>query len=420
MSDLNNSWKSQLNTSYSEYDFVFKINQLDPEIPDLRSDNSIKDFNVIQEVSKVGSTSNIQFGIDYKWQEVERDYQNELLDFTLYAEQDVVSSNTIAPYANYEYFGFSRWYLQVGFRGTYYSKLEDFSFAPRALVNYDLTQKLTLKASHGWYNQYLSQVKNLEYNSGGFDNELWTMADEESGFIIRGAQSTVGGIVELNDWIFDIESFLKEANDITIYESARLDPRSDYYTMDQKTYGADFLAKNQLTDATDIWIGYSYHDSEVVNDTARDESYESKFVQPHAFFVGGAFKKNRWKLSASWRYSSGLSTRSIEYADLDFGPPLGPDGMPLPTPPGAPPSPPPLQDADDLPDRFPAVHSLDVSASYIIPKTDSRKWSASFGLSIINTLDQTNLTDRVFRGPDGLVDREAIGFAPNLMIIFEW
>ena len=90
---------------------------------------------------------------------------------------------------------------------------------------------------------------------------------------------------------------------------------------------------------------------------------------------------------------------------------------------GAPPpgdGPPPRNPFNGLDERYPNVHSLDISASYKIPKTDQREWSASFGLSIINTLNQSNLTDQVYRSREGFVDREAIGFAPNLMVIFEW
>lgn len=416
-SRMGSGWKSELNTTFSRYDFEFMINTLAPDIPSNRSNNSIEDFNVVQEFSKESTYTNFQFGLDYKWQTVSVDYRNETPDNDLVELDKSVSSNTIAPFANFEYYGWKRWYLQAGFRSTYYSALDDYSFSPRVLVNYDLTDWATLKSSHGWYNQFLSQVKNLEYSSGGFDNELWVIADDESGFIIRGTQSMFGAVINSNNWIFDIEAFHKTANDITIYEDRNLNPEDDFYTMDQETYGVDLLLKKQLSEATSVWMGYSYHDSKIQIDTTDQITYKSKYVQPHVWYLGGAFKKNRWKISAGWRYASGLNAYSLDiaYAESIFraGPPPGAP----PRPPGAPPPPNPFE---DVPDRYPSVHSLDLSASYKIPQTDQRKWSASFGISIVNALNQTNLTDRVYRSRDGFVDREAVGFAPNLMVIVEW
>ncbi|MEQ9466167.1 MAG: TonB-dependent receptor plug domain-containing protein [Ekhidna sp.] len=416
-SQLGNGWGSGLTTTFSSYDFEFTINTLASGIPSNRSNNGIEDFNVIQEFSKENKYANLQFGIDYKWQNVSADYRNETPTAELFEFEKSVSSNTLAPFANYEYYGWQRWYLQAGFRSAYYSALDDFSISPRVLINYDLTDWATLKASYGWYNQFLSQVKNLEYSSGGFDNELWTLADDDSGYIIRGTQSMFGAVINTNNWIFDIEGFHKTANDITIYEDRILRPGSDFYTMDQVTYGLDILLKKQLSEATSIWTGYSYHDSKITIDTTDQVSYKSKYVQPHVWYVGGAFKKNRWKLSAGWRYASGLNAYSLDIAFAESIFKAGPPPDAPPPPPGAPP---PRNPFEDLPNRYPSVHSLDLSASYKIPQTDQRKWSASFGVSLVNALNQTNLTDRVYRSRDGFVDRDAVGFAPNLMVIVEW
>lgn len=414
-------WSSNLSTTYSNYDFEFTINTLAPDIPSNQSDNSIDDFNVVQEFSKENTYSNLEFGIDYKWQNVSVDYSNETPSADLYVFNKETTSNTISPYANYEFFGWEKWYVQLGVRGTYYSALEDYSISPRVLLNYDLSNKITLKSSHGWYNQFLSQVKNLEYSSGGFDNELWTLADDESGFIIRGTQSMFGGVLNANQWIFDVEGFYKTANDITIYEDRRLNPNRGFYTMDQEAYGVDILLKRQISNATSLWAGYSYNDSKIQIDTTDRVTYKSKYVQPHVWYIGGAYKNNRWKFSAAWRYASGLNAYSLDIAFAESVFLRGPQNPPPPPPPGSPPPPPrPANPFEDVPDRYPNVHSLDISASYKIPQTEQRKWGATFGLSIINALNQTNLTDRVYRSRDGFVDREAVGFTPNLMVIVEW
>lgn len=414
-SDLGDGWNTSFSSTYSKYDFQFTINTLAPNIEPLLSDNGIVDLNLVQEFSKKSSNSNLQFGLDYKLQKTSTDYRNQLQDSSIYVFQKEVTASTIAPFANFEFYGWEKWFVQLGFRSSYYSELNDFSISPRVLLNYDLSEQVILKGAHGWYNQFLSQVKNLEYTNGGFDNELWVLADNETGFIIRGTQSMLGGTMNINNWIFDVEGFFKTANNITIYEELRLNPEKDFYTMDQETYGLDILLKKQVSEELSLWTGYSYHDSKITIDTTDEISYKSKFVQPHVWYTGGAFKKNRWKISLGWRYSSGLHAFSLDIATAESVFIRGPQSLPPLN--GAPP---PQNPFDELPERYPNVHSLDISASYKIPKTDQRKWSASLGLSLINTLNQSNLTDRVYRSREGFVDREAIGFAPNLMVIFEW
>ncbi|KAJ1444076.1 hypothetical protein B484DRAFT_426406 [Ochromonadaceae sp. CCMP2298] len=293
--------------------------------------------------------------------------------------------------------------------GTAYGKAS--LVMPRLLVNYDATKWMTLKGSTGLYNQYLSQVKNLEFGGGGFDNGLWSLADDESGFVISGTQSTLGAVMNFDQWVVDIEAFNKTANNITVYEERIINPNSIYFTMDQQTQGIDLLLKREISSEASVWMGYSYHNSKITLDTTDQVTYLSKYVQPHVWYVGGSYSKNRWKLSAGWKYSSGLNAKSLDiiYARVIY------ERMAARNPEMPPPNP-----FLGLENRYPNVYQLDTSASYSIPKSHERKWNASIGLSLINVLDQENLTDRAFRGQDGFVDRAAIGFAPNLMLLVEW
>lgn len=409
--DMNNQWQSKLSATYS----VYTYDNLTEGISDLWSINQLKDGNIRQEFSNNRPKRSYQFGLDYKWQEVFIDYNGRLRRTgEPFAFKDNTHATSFSPFVNWEYFGWKKWFMQVGVRSTYYDRLNDFRVAPRLLVNYEMTDWMTLKGSTGLYNQYLSQVKNLEFSSGGFDNELWTLADNKRGNIIHGTQSMGGVLFHDKKWILDIEYFHKTANNITVYENRTFDNNSIYFTMDQLTYGIDVLLKRQLTDNASMWVGYSFNDSEIKLDTTDQVTYESKYVQPSVWYIGSSFYKNRWKLSGAYKYGSGLNAQSL---DIIYAQVLR-DRMIANLPPEAPP---PTDDPfADLPERYPNVHMLDISASYRIPQTDQRKWSASFGLSLLNVLNQENLTDRVFRGQQGFLDRYAVGFAPNLMVIVEW
>lgn len=384
--------------------------------------NELQDINSRLEMSKSASQNHaLQIGIDYQRQSTILDYRN--IDEQAQAPYEVYqkqTANIISPFGNLEWNVNKRWFLQLGLRGTYYAPKSSFQWSPRANTNYDLNSWLTVKASAGLYHQYLSQVKNLEFGTGGFDNELWMLAGETSGSIISGEQVMTGALINGDNWLIDIEGYYKTANNITFYEDRRFNDRSTYFTGDDLLYGIDAYFKRDVGESGSAWIGYSYGNSKIKLDTTEQTTYKSKYVQPHNIYLGYAYQKNRWKFSTVFKYGSGLNAKSLDiaYAEVIF---LRARGNRNPPPP--PDAPPPPNPFVDVPERYSSIWSVDLSASYKIPKTEERKWSASFGASVINLFDRTNLIDRAFRGnppPPEFIDRIALGFAPNIMVMIEW
>lgn len=418
-SEFNQNWQSSFSATASQYRYEY-ITKTAAQVPIYSAINELTDINLRQEFShRNENTFWCQMGIDYKWQEVFVDFEgtppNDPINIPGSSLNNTTSAHSVSPFANWEYYGLKKWYFQLGIRGTYFSQLDNFKIAPRVLVNYELTNWMTLKASTGWYNQYLSQVKNLEFGGGGFDNELWTLADNEQGHIIDGTQSMLGTTINKGSWILDIEAFRKKAKNITVYEERRFVENRGYFTMDQLNYGIDFLLKRQINNDASIWSGYSYNRSKITIDTTNQTTYEAKYVQPNVWYLGGAYQKNRWKMSAAWKYASGLNAQSLDliHAELLRLRMLANN----PPPQGAPSPPNPFE---NRPLRYDNIHSLDLSVSYKIPKNDQHKWSASFGVSLINVFNQEIVVDQVFRGMDGFVERQALKFAPNIMAIIEW
>lgn len=409
---INELWSTSLINTYSKYTYD---NRSETPILELFAVNRLTDYNSRFEISNAGTATHaIQLGLDYKWQSTEIDYRNILqIGATPIAFASIESAHTFSPYANIEWIGAEKWFLQLGLRGTYYSPKSSLQWSPRLTANYSPMSWIHLKATAGLYHQYLSQVKNLEFGSGGFDNELWMLAGEMNGNIISGEQYMAGFMISGNQWLLDVESYYKTADGITYYEDRRFNDRSGYFTADDALYGIDTYLKREVGEYTSAWLGYSYSNSKVTLDTTNQVSYKSKYVQPHVAYVGFAFQKNRWKLSAVGKFGSGLNAKSLEiaYAQVIY------ENAQANRSPGTPRAPDPFS---DVPERYPNTHSIDLSASYKIPPSEDRRWSASFGLSVINTYNQENLIDRAFRGRSGFIDRTALGFAPNLMMMIEW
>jgi hypothetical protein len=415
---LPNQWKSTLSATFSKYDYKYLIMRdlIDPE-NNFYAINELQDLNFREEISgRVNNRIAFQVGVDFKNQETFLKYRNaKVLANEIITQNVSQHSISISPYVNGDFDLTEKLFAQVGIRATYFDKLAKLNISPRLSLNYDVFQWMTMKSSFGMYQQYLSHVKHLEFGSGGLDSELWTLADNNIGHVMEGIQAMVGTIIHHNQWILDIEGYYKNSDNITIYEGQRLTDQAELHTYDQKLYGIDFFLKNQLSKEVSIWTNYSFSGSSIVIDTAQNIEYESKYVQPHAFGVGGSFIKNNWKVSGSFKVSSGLNAQSI---DIIYVEGIYEKAM-AKRPPNAPKPPNPF---DGRPERYDPVQTLDISCSYIIPKTDDRNWQATFGLSLLNVLNKKNLVDQVFRNstPPGFTDRHSIGFAPNLMVMFEF
>ena len=369
--------------------------------------NGLRDFGLEQEFMLNSGSISYQFGMDYQWQEVL--VHNKITrDSTVQFIENRTTAHTISQYSNVEINSFRKWYFQIGLRNTYYSLLDNFRMTPRLFMNYELIPSFIFKSSIGLYNQYLSQVRNLEFGFGGFDNELWTLADDKMGHIIEGTQATSGFVFNENEWIVDVEAFYKNVQNVTIYDRRKLNPNGSFSTLNQKTYGIDFMIKRSFGDWSNVWLGYSYNDSKLRFDSLLSGEYKSKYVQPHVLYLGNSFTLNQFKFSSALGWSSGLNAQSLDIVLIEdlynrMPPPNSPPGDPFAR----------------RPNRYNGYFICNSSMSYKIPKTQERDWSASFGLSIVNVLNSDILVDEVFRTTD-FHQRYATKFAPNIMIIFEW
>lgn len=422
-SKLSKRWSSNFTSTYSDYKYIYLLKMNQSMLEESFAINELKDLNVRHEFSyERNKTWSSQFGFDYKWQEVIVDYSNiSNADSTRLNIYNSTVAQSYSPFANFT-IDTRKWHVQIGARATYYDLLNTFKFTPRFFVNYELANSVTLKGAAGLYNQYLSQVKNLEFSGGGIDNELWTLADNQQGNIIDGKQYMLGVLFHKGNWIFDVESFVKQADNITVYEDRKITQRGDFFTMDQNIKGIDLMLKRKINETTSIWAGYSYSESEIGVDTTDVIVAASKYVQPNVWYLGGASGFKNWKLSAAWKYGSGLNAQSLDiiHAELLYRIQNRPQNPPPNGPPGSSPPPRPDTPFSNRPDRYPSMHSLDLSASYRIPPNTNRKWSATFGLSLINVFNQKILVDQVFRSNNGFQNRYAIGFAPNIMATIEW
>ncbi len=422
-SEWNSKIKQNINSnliiSLSSYRSRFRANAaidepLSPTIMGSFSINTINDLSIHEEIVLTTKNLNeLDFGLEYRNIEIQEDYKaGSPSDGSLYLRDQHSNASIVSPYVNYSFNNWKNWLLQLGGRINYYSRTNEVNIAPRVFTNWYATNNLTLKGSFGLYYQYLSQVQVLAFSSGGFDNGLWQLADNKENFSIDGLQSMIGAVWNKNNWVFDVESYFKTADNVSYYSANKFSDQGRFFTADHEAFGIDFYLRRKLDSHMETWLGYSISEIKVKTDTM---TYDGRYSQPLSINTGVSYHKNHFKASLGWRMASGLNGNSIELALAR---------APIYRKPGRPGQPreDPFAPIDT---RFPVVHFLDASMSYRIPETENRKWSATFGISLVNMYNQENLTDKVGRSAGGpgqldILDRNAIGFAPNLMVTIEW
>ncbi|MCV9388286.1 TonB-dependent receptor plug domain-containing protein [Reichenbachiella ulvae] len=422
---LNPKWSTNTSITYSDFSFKYSIDPDGDGDSLFYSNNRIKDLNLKEEFKLSLQEMELDLGIDYNFQAVGTEYANiPPKQNQIYRVDEEDRANYLSPYFNLNLKHWEKWDIQLGTRATYYAPLDQIYWDPRAFVNYTPADWVGFRASAGWYHQYLSQVKYLEFTGGGFDNELWVLANDKGTNVINGRQFTLGSTIYHSGWIIDVEAYEKLTGGVSVSSGRSLRPDLEIFGSSQWIKGFDAMIKKQFNSQLNVWASYSYSQSEITLDTAKDLSFKAKYVQPHVFYLGSAYQNGRWKLSAAYKWSTGLYQKSLDmvHAELIF---LNRPPRPAPTnppPPGSTPPPPPPNPFAELNGYYDPISSLDLSASYTLPRSVQRDWSASLGLSLVNILNNSNLIDRVFRAdPEfNFIDRYGIGFAPNLMLIVEF
>jgi hypothetical protein len=414
---INDRWKTAFSMTLSEYQFDGQANTTSINGFPL-SVNTIRDISFNESVYYQFENGNLlNTGINFTHQEVDSKYANSNAQTDEYIKEYTHDqAATLSHFFNFDWNSQPKIFAQAGLRTNYYSGNSEIDLAPRIFFNYFPTHNLTFKLSSGLYNQYLSQIKGLEFSSGGFDNELWQLANTKNVNTISGSQSMIGLVFNKKGWVADAEYYYKTTQNVTYYSISRLSERGYYFDADQQMYGLDLMLKKQITDDFSAWAAYSYSRSFILIDTVqRFRKITSQYSQPHVINFGTSWQKGSFKASLGWYLASGQYSRTFKIIQVNENTAsmIEKSGDPNPF--------------DDLPLRYPNVHQLNFSASYKLEQTETRNWSGSIGLSLINIYNQENQIDTVVRANAGsssnpvtLLPRYSMGFAPNLMVIVEW
>jgi len=368
-------------------------------------DNDLYDYSFkLNNEWRHTSSHTIEFGAELT--------QNDIsYNFTLNDTTDIINQNNNGLLS--AFFVQDQWQVinpvtvTGGLRYSLYDVTGESYFEPRISLEYNITDKFTVKGAWGQYNQFVNRIVREDISQGSRD--FWLLADDETNPISSAEHFIAGLEYENNEWLFSAEAFEKDMEGLAEF-SMRF---SNNPTLDDQFFfegtgvarGIEWLAQKKIGEFKG-WITYTL--SEVVHDFP--EISENQFYalhdSRHEINLVGTYEVGNWQLSGTWVYGTGKPFTSpqgeftltmLDGSELEFID-VGPKNA----------------------FRLPAYHRMDLSANY------NFMWGSAdgtIGLSLFNLYDRTNVWFKEFEIVDDNVietDVTLIGFTPNINLNFNF
>ena len=285
--------------------------------------------------------------------------------------------------------------VDAGLRTNNFSVGDQSFLAPKLFLSYLVSHSFFLKGSATGAYQYVRQNFANDFDDFRIENQFWTLADENIP-VLRGKQYMFGGLLDYGSWLFDVELYQKEVNNV-IRPGGNQTPN---LTGDLDVKGIDVLVKKRW-EGFESWISYSLSQAQETFRVpqqgpdplvTRDAFYDQRHVMNLKLIA----PVNRWNLAMSWSLMSGVPVYEADPDEI-----LNNDA--------------PRYDLGYT-GNFPVQHQLDLSASYRFSKL-SASWRGVVGFSILNVYDRQNIING-FQERVNINNtiRYGLGFSPNLQI----
>jgi hypothetical protein len=247
--------------------------------------------------------------------------------------------------------------------------------------------------------------------------DFWLVADDD--FVPEHAAHYIAGIsFETSDYLFEIEAYYKEMDDLVEY-SRRFQQRADYGELfffgSGFSRGIEFLLQKKAG-ALNGWISYTRSDTEhKFQNLNNGDPFPASHDRPHELKTVGIYSVGKWNFSATWVLASGQPYTSPESQySLDM---LNGDQQSY------------IHVGKKNSNRLPNYSRVDIGISRHFYKEDHWErrikdgWHFEAGLSVYNLLNHDNIWYRTYDlevSPIVITDVKMLGFTPTVYIKWEF
>ena len=264
--------------------------------------------------------------------------------------------------------------LNTGLRASYFDLNRGSYISPRALLSYELNDRISAKVSYGYYQQVIRQ---FHYEYRGEPMALWVSAGENGIPVLKSHNMMMGGTARCIGLTLDVEVYQKQMNGMIEYAvldpgngSADVNESRDYrlFRGDGVSRGIDVLISSGYKNY-DTYVSYSISKSEQrFKAIARNKYFPTEDDRRHQLKWINTFNTGHITWGANTVYISGR-----RYTDIEN---LGEQGDITE-----------LQPAQRF-KRLPAYQRLDLSATFDF---NVSKLNSSISIALFNTLNNQNV-----------------------------
>lgn len=369
----------------------------------LNEDNKLRDLSgKIDLEYKFSDANQLEFGVQASHNQIDYSYiQNDTIDVISRSGEGGIYSGYLQDKISVFK---SKLKITPGLRYSYFTGTRKNYYEPRLNMMYQLSERIRLKGAAGNYYQFAKRVIREDITAGSRD--FWVLSDDESLPVSSSWQYIAGLAYEMPKYLFDIEGFYKDVENVTEY-SLRIEQEGRYINYSENFFtgtgiakGIDFLAQKKSGNITG-WLGYTI--SRVTNNIPEfgDYDFYASHDVTHEFKSVMTYKWRKFDFGATWIYATGrpytapeggyqltlLDGSTADYINVSVK-----NGY-----------------------RLPDYHRLDLSATLNFTLGESAP--ASLGFSIFNLYNRGNVWYKEYE----IIDNEIIetpvyylGITPNI------
>ena len=256
---------------------------------------------------KINGNNKLEFGLNYS---------NYNIDYR-YAQSDTSNilnmknnGNLFSAYAQDRWTINERFTILPGVRLSFYDVTSQIYAEPRMQAFYKISNKIKLKASSGYYYQFVNRIVREDISAGSRD--IWLLSGDEGIPVSSAIHVLAGGSYETRGFIFDVEAYYKKLDNLSEY-TLRFAPsfsnnsgyREFFYTGKGYSRGIDFLLQKKYGILTG-WIGYTLGETRYNFPVYGEGYFPANQDVTHEFKTVLTYKPIRdLTISASWIYATG-------------------------------------------------------------------------------------------------------------------
>ncbi|MDR0757903.1 MAG: TonB-dependent receptor, partial [Tannerella sp.] len=355
---------------------------------------------------KINGKNKLEFGLNYSAYRIDYRYaQGDSLNILDMQNR----GNLLSAYVQDRLTLGEKLTVLPGVRLSFYDVTSRVYPEPRLQAFYKISSRLNLKASAGYYYQFVNRIVREDISAGSRD--IWLLSDDEGIPVSSSTHFIAGGSYETKGFLFDVEAYCKRLYNLSEYTlrfaSSFMDNsgyQEFFYNGEGYSRGIDFLIQKKYGRLTG-WTGYTLAETRYRFPVYGDGYFAANQDVTHEFKTVLTCKLLRdLTVSATWIYATGKP----------FTEPVG--GYKLNTPNGGEMNFIVVDKKNNA--RYPDYHRLDVLAKYDL--SFIRAVKSSLSVSMFNVYDRANIWYREYAYDESVGVTETninlLGFTPNITL----